>query len=141
MAAATLSEGLVADLERVAVEFGAAPATVSATSVAAFVAAWTQLFGYIGFELTNQTRGLTDDQAGLFAATAFAGGYALGWPMAAVYSVVPVAGATVAGATALIPGTCAYQTSRLCACWQASWRPAPTVIRTTSGTLNWPPDM
>ena len=26
-------------------------------------------------------------------------------------------------------------------CWAASWRPAPVVMRITSGTLNWPPDM
>ena len=35
----------------------------------------------------------------------------------------------------------AYQPSRLCECWAASWRPAPVVMRITSGTLNWPPDM
>ena len=36
---------------------------------------------------------------------------------------------------------CAYQPSRLCECCAASWRPAPVVMRITSGTLNWPPDM
>ena len=36
---------------------------------------------------------------------------------------------------------CAYQPSRLCECCAASWRPAPVVMRMTSGTLNWPPDM
>ena len=35
----------------------------------------------------------------------------------------------------------AYQPSRLCECCAASCRPAPVVIRITSGTLNWPPDM
>ena len=40
-----------------------------------------------------------------------------------------------------MPGMCAYQPSRLCECWAASWRPAPVVMRITSGTLNWPPDM
>ena len=35
----------------------------------------------------------------------------------------------------------AYQPSRLWECWAASWRPAPVVMRMTSGTLNWPPDM
>ena len=35
----------------------------------------------------------------------------------------------------------AYQPSRLWECWAASCRPAPVVIRITSGTLNCPPDM
>lgn len=35
----------------------------------------------------------------------------------------------------------AYQPSRLWECCAASWRPAPVVMRMTSGTLNWPPDM
>jgi hypothetical protein len=35
----------------------------------------------------------------------------------------------------------ANQPSRLWACWAASCRPAPVVIRMTSGTLNCPPDM
>ncbi len=36
---------------------------------------------------------------------------------------------------------CAYQPSKLCECWAASWRPAPVVMRMTIGTLNCPPDM
>ena len=36
---------------------------------------------------------------------------------------------------------CAYQPSRLCECWAASCRPAPVVIRITSGTASCPPDM
>ena len=36
---------------------------------------------------------------------------------------------------------CAYQPSRLCECCAASWRPAPVVIRITSGTCTCPPDM
>ena len=35
----------------------------------------------------------------------------------------------------------AYQPSRLCECWAASWRPAPVAMRMTSGTPNWPLDM
>ena len=40
-----------------------------------------------------------------------------------------------------MPGMWAYQPSRLCECWAASWRPAPVAMRMTSGTLNCPPDM
>ena len=54
---------------------------------------------------------------------------------------MPRASSIVAGATTLMPGTCAYQFSKLCECWAASWRPAPVAIRITSGMLNWPPDM
>ena len=54
---------------------------------------------------------------------------------------MPRASAGVAGVRTLIPGMWAYQPSRLCECWAASWRPPPVAIRTTSGTLNWPPDM
>ena len=46
-----------------------------------------------------------------------------------------------AGARARMPGMWAYQASRLCACWAASWRPPPVAIRTTRGTLICPPDM
>ena len=38
------------------------------------------------------------------------------------------------GASTRRPGTCAYQPSRLCECCAASWRPAPVVMRITSGT-------
>ena len=54
---------------------------------------------------------------------------------------MPRASSSVAGATTVMPGMWAYQPSRLCECWAASWRPAPVVMRITSGTLNWPPDM
>ena len=56
-------------------------------------------------------------------------------------STNPRASAATAGATILIPGMCAYQPSRLCECWAASWRPPPVAMRTTSGTLSCPPDM
>ena len=36
---------------------------------------------------------------------------------------------------------CANQPSRLWECWAATWRPAPVVMRITSGIVNWPPDM
>ena len=54
---------------------------------------------------------------------------------------MPRASATVAGARTTSPGTWAYQFSSECECCAASWRPAPVVIRMTSGTLNCPPLM
>ena len=54
---------------------------------------------------------------------------------------MPRASSSVAGASTLMPGMCAYQPSRLCECCAASCRPAPVAMRITSGTLNWPPDM
>ena len=53
----------------------------------------------------------------------------------------PRASSIVAGATTRSPGTCAYQTSRLCECCAASCRPAPVAMRITTGTCSWPPDM
>jgi hypothetical protein len=43
---------------------------VSAPVAVAVLAAWTQLFGLIGFELTNQTRGVVGSHEALFTATA-----------------------------------------------------------------------
>jgi hypothetical protein len=54
---------------------------------------------------------------------------------------MPRASSIVAGASTRMPGTCAYQTSRLCECCAASCRPAPVAMRMTTGTENWPPDM
>ena len=54
---------------------------------------------------------------------------------------MPRASSRVAGASTRSPGTCAYQTSRLCECCAASWRPAPVAMRITTGTENCPPDM
>ena len=54
---------------------------------------------------------------------------------------MPRASSRVAGATMRIPGMWAYHPSRLWECCAASCRPAPVVIRMTSGTLIWPPDM
>ena len=48
------------------------------TAVLAFLAAWTQLFGLIGFELTNQTREMTTDHAELFRSTTAAMGHHMG---------------------------------------------------------------
>ena len=42
------------------------------------LAAWTQLFGLLTFELTNQTRGVVDDHEALFAATARLGAATIG---------------------------------------------------------------
>src|SRR6478672_11608060 len=54
---------------------------------------------------------------------------------------MPRASSRVAGARTRSPGMWAYHPSRLWECWAASCRPAPVVIRITSGTLNCPPDM
>jgi AcrR family transcriptional regulator len=71
--AAVVDDRLGVDLDRLA-EFAAVPLEHSA--MVAFFAAWTQLFGLISFELTNQTRGMVDDHAALFDATARLGA---GW--------------------------------------------------------------
>jgi hypothetical protein len=42
---------------------------VSASVLVAVLAAWTQLFGLLSFELSNQTRGLAEDHTALFEAT------------------------------------------------------------------------
>lgn len=42
---------------------------INPVTVLAFVAAWTQMFGLISFELNNQTRELAADQESLFTAT------------------------------------------------------------------------
>ena len=64
-----------------------------------------------------------------------------GFGSASAVGSIQRASSTVAGATTFSPGTWAYQPSRLCECCAASCRPAPVVIRITTGTLNWPPDM
>ena len=53
----------------------------------------------------------------------------------------PFASAGAAGITTLSPGMWQNSASRLCECWPASEFPAPPCVRTTSGTLPWPPDM
>lgn len=47
-------------------------------AVLAFLAAWTQMFGLVSFELTNQTRGVVTDHAALFDATVLRLGHQLG---------------------------------------------------------------
>ena len=71
--ATVVEDRLGADLDRLA-ELADVP--LEPTAMVAFLAAWTQLFGLIGFELTNQTRGMVDDHAALFDATARLGA---GW--------------------------------------------------------------
>jgi AcrR family transcriptional regulator len=44
----------------------------------AVLAAWTQLFGLLGFELSNQTRGVVDSHEALFSATARLGAHTIG---------------------------------------------------------------
>ena len=43
--------------------------------------------------------------------------------------------------TTFRPGTCVSQLSRLCECCAAPRWPAPPCVRSTSGTVSWPPDM
>jgi hypothetical protein len=58
--------GLTDELARLAqlVDLDVTPAVLVAV-----LAAWTQLFGLLSFELSNQTRGVVDDHAALFEAT------------------------------------------------------------------------
>lgn len=70
-----LTVGLRAELDRLAT---IAELDVPAETIVAFLAAWTQLFGLLGFELTNQTRGFVADHAGLFEATARLGAHQIG---------------------------------------------------------------
>ena len=44
----------------------------------AVLAAWTQLFGLLGFELSNQTRGVVESHEALFSATARLGAHSIG---------------------------------------------------------------
>lgn len=70
-----LSGTLAEDLRRLARDVAGevAPATVLA-----FLAAWTQMFGLIGFELTNQTRNVVTDHAALFDASVRRLGHQMG---------------------------------------------------------------
>jgi AcrR family transcriptional regulator len=66
---------LSSELERLAtiVALPVAPSIMLAT-----LAAWAQLFGLLGFELSNQTRGVVDDHAALYAAAARLGALTIG---------------------------------------------------------------
>ncbi len=66
---------LVADLARLG-ELVDLP--VDAGTWVAIVAAWTQLFGLVSFELTSQTRGLVEQHEALFLATARLGARQIG---------------------------------------------------------------
>ncbi len=66
---------LSADLDRLS---ELADLDAPGATVLAFLAAWTQLFGLIGFELTNQTRGMVEHHAELFEATARMGAERIG---------------------------------------------------------------
>ncbi|MEO6570793.1 MAG: TetR-like C-terminal domain-containing protein, partial [Ilumatobacteraceae bacterium] len=43
--------------------------TATVESALAFISAWSQMFGLIAFELTNQTRGVVEHHEALFLAT------------------------------------------------------------------------
>jgi hypothetical protein len=66
---------LADDLRRLA---GLVEIAAPDSAVLAFLVAWTQLFGLIGFELTNQTRNVATDPATLFVATTTAVGHHMG---------------------------------------------------------------
>lgn len=56
------------ELERIAATVGEPALSAPETLVAVF-AAWTQMFGLIGFEITNQTRNVVEDHETLFDVT------------------------------------------------------------------------
>lgn len=72
---AEIDTALAGDLDRLA---GLVDLDTPRDTVIAFLAAWTQLFGLIGFELTNQTRGVVEHHAALFDTTARMGGERIG---------------------------------------------------------------
>jgi hypothetical protein len=53
----------------------------------------------------------------------------------------PPTSAARLGITTFRPGMCVSQLSRLCECWAPPRWPAPPWVRSTNGTLSWPPDM
>jgi AcrR family transcriptional regulator len=63
------------DLERLA---SMVDLPVKVSVVLATLAAWTQLFGLLSFELSNQTRGVVEDHAALFEATTRLGALSIG---------------------------------------------------------------
>src|SRR5262245_43576727 len=67
--------GLAGDLERLA---EIAQLDVTPSGLVAVLAAWTQLFGLLSFELSNQTRGVVVDHAALFEATSRLGALSIG---------------------------------------------------------------
>ncbi|MCB0969441.1 MAG: TetR/AcrR family transcriptional regulator, partial [Ilumatobacter sp.] len=63
---ATVPETLAVELGRLGTNEAGG---LDAETVAAFVAAWTQLYGLISFEITNQTRGFVTETDALFEVT------------------------------------------------------------------------
>ncbi len=57
---------------------GKAATEADPTTILAFLAAWTQMFGLISFEITNQTRGMVESHALLFEATVHRLGHQIG---------------------------------------------------------------
>lgn len=57
---------------------GAGVGELDATTILAFFAAWTQLFGLVSFEITNQTRNSVTDADALFRATVHRLGHQIG---------------------------------------------------------------
>lgn len=57
---------------------GRAATAIDPTTILAFLAAWTQMFGLISFEITNQTRGMVESHALLYDATVHRLGYQIG---------------------------------------------------------------
>jgi AcrR family transcriptional regulator len=62
----TIRATLTGDLDRLN---GLTGLAVGVDTTLAFLAAWTQMFGLISFELTSQTRGMVEHHAELFEAT------------------------------------------------------------------------
>ena len=75
MHAVDTSTQLAEDLERLA---GIVDLRVPSSVLLATLAAWTQLFGLLSFELSNQTRGVVEDHAALFEATVRLGALSIG---------------------------------------------------------------
>lgn len=70
-----ISDGLRADFERL----GALTSIeIDPATVQVLLSGWTQMFGLLGFELTNQTRGVVDHHADLFISCATRSGRAIG---------------------------------------------------------------
>jgi AcrR family transcriptional regulator len=72
---AVVDRVLADDLRRLA---GVVEIAAPDRAVLAFLVAWTQLFGLISFELTNQTRTMATDPAALFVAATTAVGHHMG---------------------------------------------------------------
>ena len=56
-------------------------------------------------------------------------------------AIIPTTSAGVDGAAIFRPGMVSAQFSTACECWAPNPRPPPLAVRTTSGTVTWPPVM